>query len=98
MGLDLQIDCSEAVLEKLRTKHNVTLTEVKQCFMNIDGGFLEDPREEHKTTPATEWFIAETHKERKLKVCFVQTGKVIDIKTAYPPDAEEIRIYNAKAY
>jgi len=98
MGLNLNIKCSELVLEKLKTKHNVSYTEVNQCFINIDGGFLEDDRDDHATRPITEWFIAETNKERKLKICFVQVGTEIDIKTAYEPNAEEIRIYEKYAY
>jgi len=98
MSLDLHIKCSHAVLQKLQDKHNVSYLEVNQCFINRDGGFLEDPREDHKTKPATEWFIAETNKSRKLKVCFVQVGSEIDVKTAYEPNYEEISIYDANAY
>jgi uncharacterized DUF497 family protein len=86
------------MLEKLRLKHQVSLEEVRQCFLNRDGGLLEDQREDHKTNPLTEWFIAETDHGRKLKVCFVQVGVVITLKTAYTPNDEEIRIYNANAY
>ena len=77
MTLNIRIDCSAAMLEKLQLKHQVSLEEVKQCFLNRDGGLLEDEREDHKTTPLTEWFIAETDQGRKLKVCFVQVGVVI---------------------
>lgn len=98
MGLNLNIKCSEAVLEKLKDKHNVSYVEIKQCFINIDGGFLEDRRDDHATRPITEWFIAETRKGRKLKICFVQVGTEIDIKTAFEPNAEEIRIYDKYAY
>ena len=98
MGLNLNIKCSEAVLLKLRDKHNVSYTEISQCFINIDGGFLEDSRDDHATRPLTEWFIAETHKGRKLKVCFVQVGTEIDVKTAFEPNDDEIRIYAKYAY
>ena len=59
---------------------------------------LEDLRENHKTDPTTMWFIAETHKGRKLKVCFVQVATEINVKTAYEPNDQELRIYNEKAY
>ena len=98
MGLDLNINLSEAVAEKLRQKHSVTQMEVRQCFINRDGGLLEDTRDDHKTDPSTEWFIAETNKGRRLKICFVQVGSEIDVKTAYEPNDEEISIYDAKAY
>ena len=36
---------------KLATKHNVTKDEIEQCFMNHDGRYLRDEREEHATSP-----------------------------------------------
>ena len=98
MSLNLNINCTASVLEKLRDKHNVSLLEVNQCFINRDGGLLEDTREDNKTTPLTEWFIAETHKGRKLKVCFIQIGTEITVKSAFEPNAEEIEMYNAEGY
>jgi uncharacterized DUF497 family protein len=86
------------VRTKLRDRHKVTEREVSQCFINRTGGLLEDTREKHKTNPPTEWFIAETNHGRALKICFVQVGTAIHIKSAYPPNAEEVRIYNAHAY
>ena len=93
---------SDDVAKKLAEKHNVTQDEVQQCFANVEGKFLKDPREEHQTNPPTHWFIAETNRLRLLKVVFVaskvktETGTEtqIDIKTAYPPDANEIAIYD----
>ena len=98
MVLDLNINLSEAVAEKLQQKHSVCQVEVRQCFINRDGGLLEDTRNDHKTDPVTEWFIAETNKGRRLKICFVQIGSEIDVKTAFEPNDEEVRIYDAKAY
>jgi uncharacterized DUF497 family protein len=98
VGLDLNIHCRPNILTKLQERHNVSLHEVRQCFINRDGGFLEDNREEHKTNPPTEWFIAETNQGRLLKVCFVQIGTEIDIKTAYEPNEDEIRIYKLYAF
>ncbi|MGB9150146.1 MAG: ADP-ribosyl-(dinitrogen reductase) hydrolase [Burkholderiales bacterium] len=94
----MNINCTPKVLQKLSTEHNVDITEVRQCFINRHGIFLLDPRAKHKTNPATEWFIAETNSGRKLKVCFVQVGMQIDIKTAYEPNEIEVSIYNRNAY
>jgi uncharacterized DUF497 family protein len=92
---------SERVLDKLKHKHGVTYDEVQQCFENREHGFLEDTREEHQTDPPTQWFIAETNQCRKLKVAFVRRvirGVVrTDVRTAYEPNAEEIRIYDKYA-
>ena len=67
----MKLVCSPAIKTKLSSKHNVFLAEVEQCFLNRDGAFLEDTREEHKTIPASQWFIALTNEGRNLKVVFV---------------------------
>jgi len=85
------------VAAKLAEKHGVTADDVRQCFENRDGGFLEDDREQHRTDPPTQWFIGETNQRRKVKVVFIQrqtaSGVRIDIRSAFPPNEEEIRIY-----
>ncbi len=97
-GVLIKFIYSPAVLEKLLTKHLVSSKEVEQCFINRDGGLLEDKRENHATTPLTRWFIAETNQCRLLKICFIPIGTKLHIKTAYEPNAEEIRIYKQHAY
>lgn len=84
---------SRAVAEKLARKHSVTRAEVEQCFVNRLGGLLEDTRARHRTEPPTQWFLATTHRGRLLKVVFVRTGSVVDLKTAYAPNQVEIDIY-----
>ena len=42
---------SPSVQRKRATKHNVTSDEIEQCFMNHDGPFLTDEREEHAANP-----------------------------------------------
>ena len=71
--------------------------ELMQCFSNRTGKFLIDTREEHKTDPATRWFIAETNAGRQLKVVFVPAEEGIRIKSAYEPEPEALRIYNKYA-
>lgn len=78
---------------KLRNKHKVSPEEVEQCFSNRLGGFLEDTREQHRTSPPTQWFIAETDSGRKLKIVFVNDGHELQIKTAYEPNQNEVKIY-----
>jgi hypothetical protein len=67
------------------------------CFENKYGGLLEDTREKHATTPLTRWFISETNQRRRLKICFIPYPTELHIKSAYEPNAEEIRIYNKYA-
>lgn len=85
---------SEAVLEKLRVKHQVTEQEVKQCFNNLTSRTLVDDREGNKTSPATRWFIAETRVGRELKVIFMVISRVIHIKSAYDANAKDKATYN----
>ncbi|MDO9316601.1 MAG: ADP-ribosyl-(dinitrogen reductase) hydrolase [Gammaproteobacteria bacterium] len=93
----MEITFSPDIQKKLLAKHKVLREEVEQCFYNRRGKLLEDSREEHKTTPPTQWFIAETDKRRKLKVIFVLDGDV-RVKSAYDADEESIRIYKKHAF
>lgn len=93
----MPIIITEAIQKKLLDKHNVSRKEVEDCFVNREGGLLIDDRENHKTNPQTQWFIAPTNGNRFLKVVFVQDGADIYIKTAYEANTEEIRIYDKYA-
>lgn len=85
---------STAVRQKISKKNPpVTEEEIKQAFANREGNYLTDKREEHATNPPTLWFIAETNKGKRLKVCFIDTGTDIVIKSAYVPNDDENRIY-----
>jgi hypothetical protein len=89
----MDIIISEKISKKLSLKHNVMNEEVEQCFANIAGKLLLDPREEHQSDPATHWFIACTNSNRKLKVVFIPKDGKIYIRTAFPPNEAEMRIY-----
>lgn len=84
---------SQKIVEKLKTKHDVALDEVDQCFDNKCGYNLIDDREDHQTDPPTLWFIAETNKGRLLKVIFVYKDRKYYLKSAYEPNQTEIEIY-----
>jgi hypothetical protein len=94
----LRLVITDRVQEKLDNKHNVTRSEIVQCFANKLGKALEDPREENRTDPPTRWFLAETDSGRILKVVYVREKDVVFIKTAYPPSEEEQRIYSKYAF
>lgn len=85
---------SPAVLEKLKSKHNVSAKEVKECFKNLVGTYLSDDREDHRTDPPTLWFVAPTNHDRVLKVVFVYADGNMRIKSAYEPSARVIAIYD----
>lgn len=90
---------SQKVREKLKTRHNVSEDEIAECFTNMEGRFLLDDREDNQTNPASEWFVAETYRGRRLKVIFMyykDTNKIV-IKTAYPAEPDAIRIYEKYA-
>lgn len=94
----MALKCSSAVKQKLAEKHGVSLDEVQQCFANREGGLLEDARENHKTDPPTQWFIAETDYGRCLKVVFILKNGNILLKTAYSPNSKEEAIYSRHAF
>lgn len=86
---------SASVQAKLAAKRPpVTGAEIEQCFANRTGIYLLDEREEHASDPPTRWFIAETYYGRKLKVVFIQKGEDSVIRTAFDPNAIEMRIYS----
>lgn len=89
---------SPRIRQKLLTKHKVTEAQLLQCFANRTAPDLFDNRPEHRTEPPTRWFIAETDYGIKLKVCYVLdlTTKVVEIKSAFPPNDDELRIYKRK--
>jgi len=71
----------------------VTEEDIAQCFANRSGAFLIDDRESNLTNPFTRWFISETDYGLCLKICFIPYATGLEIKTAYAPNDEEIRIY-----
>ncbi|WP_440683865.1 ADP-ribosyl-(dinitrogen reductase) hydrolase [Cysteiniphilum halobium] len=81
------------IKDKLWHKHRVTVTEVTQCFINRDGCTLIDDRENNRTVPPTQWFIAKTDNNRNLKVVFIEFDEDVVIKTTYEPNAKELEIY-----
>jgi uncharacterized DUF497 family protein len=93
----VRIAVSDATRDKSLSKHQVNMREVEMCFENRDGATLIDTREDHRTDPPTQWFIAETNQGRMLIVCFVLKAGVCPLKTAYEPNAEECRIYKTHA-
>jgi hypothetical protein len=97
----VNIYISDRIKEKLLERHRVRPDEIRHCFENRDGKFLEDKREDHKTDPPTQWFIAETNQQRLLKIVFINQvmlkGSRIDIRTAYEPNKVEIEIYERYA-
>lgn len=90
----MHLIASLKVQHKLKIKHNVAFSEVEECFLNQNREFLEDRRIRHLTIPPTRWFIAQTNKQRLLKVVFIKREKYIyELKTAYEPSPKEKAIY-----
>lgn len=87
---------SPNVREKLASR-NITEKDICECFLNVEGEFLEDEREDHKSDPASLWFVSETNSKRLLKVVFIESEDKIIIKTTYDANKDEIRIYNKYA-
>lgn len=88
---------SKSTEQKLTSKHGLSIAEVRQAFVNREGGFLEDTREQHRTDPPTQWFVGVTNDGRTIKVVFVQKDGKIVLKTSYDANPTEIRIYERHA-
>lgn len=90
----MAIKISPKVREKLTNKHRVNQDEIAQCFANRTHSFLIDMRADHQTNPITRWFISETDVGRKLKIAFMPLQGDMHIKSAFPPNPEELKIYS----
>ena len=85
---------SPAIQVKLELKHGISRGDVEQCFINRQRSYLLDDRLGHLTEPSTEWFISENDRGILIKVVFVFNNGMIYLKSAFPPNSTEIRIYN----
>jgi hypothetical protein len=93
----MPIIISDDIRDKLSGKHGITRKDITQCFDNIEGGLLEDTREDHKSNPPTMWFISSTNNGKLIKIAYIQYDDDIVIKTAYEPNETEIYIYKKYA-
>lgn len=89
----LNLVVSKQTEQKLASKHGLTIAEIRQAFVNREGGLLEDTREQHRTDPPTQWFVSRSNHGRMLKIVFVNKGGKVHLKTAYDANPDEIRIY-----
>ncbi|MBU3626636.1 ADP-ribosyl-(dinitrogen reductase) hydrolase [Polynucleobacter sp. JS-Safj-400b-B2] len=85
---------SPAIHGKLELKHGISRSDVEQCFINRQRSYLVDNRLDHLTEPPTEWFISENDRGILIKVVFIFDNGMIYLKSAFPPNSTEIRIYN----
>ena len=89
----LNLIVSPSIREKLIVKHNVKEGEVHECFFNRVGPYVEDDEEDHRTDPASYWFLAETNRGRILKVVFVKKDGNVYLKTAFEANNKSKTIY-----
>jgi uncharacterized DUF497 family protein len=85
---------SPAIQGKLALKHGISRSDVEQCFLNRTRSYLIDNRLDHQTDSPTEWFISENDRGVLIKVVFIFDDGMIYLKSAFPPNSTEIRIYN----
>lgn len=94
----MALKISTAVRNKLQERHNVNHSEILECFLNRTHCDLIDTREEHQTEPPTKWFISQTDMGRSLKICYIQRGGDLEIKTVYEPENPSVKeMYYRKA-
>lgn len=77
---------SPRIKEKIEDSSHgaVVEREVRECFLNRCGRVCKDDREQHKSDPVTQWFVAPTHVGRLLKIVYVEDDEHIYLKSAYP--------------
>lgn len=90
----MEFRISARIREKLQQKHNVSVEEVYQAFMNREGPSFTDDREDHQSVPPTYWFIAETDCGRKLKIVYVAYPEFFAIKSAFDANDTWTALYN----
>jgi hypothetical protein len=80
---------------KLKVKHQVTVQEVAQAFLNRTGKLATEVRPKNQGGHPRYWFISETDAGRRLKVVYAddptEPGPVII--TAYEPNPKEESLY-----
>lgn len=84
---------SPSIRDKIALR-SITERHIEQCFANRCGEFLVDEREDHKSDPATLWFISETNDGTPLKIAFIPRGNDFYIRSAFPANEKQTRIYN----
>lgn len=86
---------SDEVRKKLIEKHGVDVKFVEAIWSTYEGILLIDDREQHRTNPPTEWFIALYPDQRPLKVVVVRDSSGTFLKTAYVANDIEQQIFKA---
>ncbi len=89
----MRLVISDVVRTKLHDKHAVSEKDVIECFATRERTTLIDTREEHKTDPATQWFVAETFMGKELAVYFMIIDGEIHIKSAFSPGIKRKSLY-----
>lgn len=87
----IRIDSS--IESKLKTKHNVNCSEVRECFANVSKGYLEDTREDYQKEPKTYWFVEQTDHGRWLFIAFLFVDGEVIVKTAFDADEKRKKLY-----
>ena len=83
------------ILEKLRIKHDVSIEEVEQAFLNRTGKLAKEVRTRHQGDEQRWWFVSTTDMGRELKVVFFKDDdcKIPVIVTAFEPSDDEVKLY-----
>lgn len=84
-----------AIVQKLRSKHQVEMHEVEEAFLNRTGRLARELRQVDPKQAPRYWFIADTDGGRRLKVVYAldRAAPAPVLITAYPPNEREERLY-----
>jgi len=93
----VKLIATDAVKEKLWNERELTLEEVQEAWESCGGPWLIDDREKNRTHPPTVWALAWTDLGRLLKLVVIphRARGIAVLRTAYEPDEDEVRLYEA---
>jgi len=93
----VKLIATETVRAKLWDEHELDFEEVLEAWEGCSGPWLVDDREKNRTTPPTVWALAWTDLGRLLKLVVIphRAQGIAVLRTAFEPDEDEVKLYEA---
>jgi len=93
----MRLVATEAVKAKLWDERELDFGEVLEAWESCSGPWLIDDRERNRTQPPTVWELAWTDLGRLLKLVVIPHRKkgIAVLRTAFEPDEDEVKLYEA---
>lgn len=93
----MKLVATDAVKAKLLDERELYFEEVLEAWESCSGPWIIDDRERNKTKPPTVWALAWTDLGRLLKLVVIphRDKGIAILRTAFEPDEDEVKIYEA---